>query len=155
MSAVRDRVLAVGSAAFGVMWLVAAAAKIASPLEAYELAARVAPAGAASKASLATAVAAEAALGAAMILRVVRGFGLSLLGIAAASGVLLVARDAQSAFAPCGCFGDAFGTTVNDALVRNGVLAAVLAALLVVDASARRASEQTRGARSADGRTGL
>jgi len=113
------------------MWLLAAAGKIASPLAPYELIARVAPAGAPSKALLAAAVAGEAALGAAMLLRVVRGFELSLAALATASGVLFAVLSSDGELVPCACFGDAFGTTVKESLVHNAVLAAALVALIL------------------------
>jgi len=113
------------------MWLFAAGAKIASPLAAYELVAHVAPPGATTKALLAAAIACEAALGMAMALRVVRGFGLSLAALAVATAVLLAVRANADELVPCGCFGDALGATVAESLVRNAVLAAVHVALIV------------------------
>jgi hypothetical protein len=131
MSAARDRTFVVASLLFGAMWLVAALGKIASPLAPYELVARVAPPGAGSKALLALAVAGEATLGAAMTLRVVRGFGLSLAALAVASGVLLAVLSTDGELVPCACFGDAFGATVRESLVRNAVLGAALVALIL------------------------
>jgi hypothetical protein len=113
------------------MWLAAAAGKIASPLAAYELVARVAPTGAPSKALLAAAIACEATLGAAMILRVVRGFELSLAALATGSGVLFAVLSTDGELVPCSCFGDAFGTTVKESLVHNAVLASALVALIL------------------------
>jgi hypothetical protein len=113
------------------MWLVAAGGKIASPLAAYELLARVAPPGPTSKALLSLAIAGEATLGAAMMLRVVRGFGLSLAALGVASAVLLAVLSTDGELVPCACFGDAFGATVRESLVRNAVLAAALVALIL------------------------
>jgi hypothetical protein len=131
VSAVRDRVLTAASVAFGLMWLVAAAAKIAAPLVAYEMVAHAVEPGAPSKALLAAAVCGEVALGAAMVLRALQGFALSLVGLVAASAVLLAVRASAVEFVPCGCFGDVLGTSLDGALVRNAVLAAVLVALIL------------------------
>jgi hypothetical protein len=49
----------------------------------------------------------------------------------AASAVLLVVRSSAGELVPCGCFGDFLGTTLDGALVRNAVLAAVLVALIL------------------------
>jgi hypothetical protein len=113
------------------MWLFAAAAKIASPLASYELVARVAGPGGSTKALLAVAVAAEAALGAAMVLRVLRGFAVSLAGLAVASAVLVGVVWKDGELVPCGCFGDALGATAGESLVRNGVLGAAHVALIL------------------------
>jgi hypothetical protein len=131
MSRVSDVVTSVAQAAFGAMWLFAAGAKLASPLAVYELTAHVAPPGAASKALVAAAIAGETLLGAAMVLRVVRGFGLSIAGLAALTGVLLAVRAAAGELVPCGCLGDALAPTLDGAILRNAVLASILAALMV------------------------
>lgn len=131
MTPARERILVGASFAFGAMWLAAAAAKVSSPLVAYEIVCHVAEPGAPAKAFLATAVGLETALGAAMLLRAVRGYALSLAGLAAASAVLLVVRGTAGELVPCGCFGDLLGTTLDGALWRNAVLAAVLAALIL------------------------
>jgi len=131
VSALRDRVLAAASVAFGLMWLVAAAAKLASPLVPYEMVTHAVDPGSPSKALLAAAVACEVALGAAMVLRAVQGFALSLAGLVAASLVLLAVRASAAELVPCGCFGDVLGTTLDGALIRNAVLAAVLVALIL------------------------
>lgn len=128
---VRDRVLAIATVAFGAMWLAAAASKVASPLVAYEIVCHVVAPGATAKAFLAAAAALEVALGAAMVLRAVKGFALSLAGLAAASAVLLVVRSSAGELVPCGCFGDLLGTTLDGALIRNAVLAAALVALIL------------------------
>ncbi len=146
MSGPRDRALALASLAFGAMWLFAAGAKIAAPLEAYEFAARVVDPGASAKLALAATVGAEAALGAAMALRVVRGFGLSLVAILAAEAALVHVRAQDGALVPCGCFGEALGATVDQALLRNAVLAAALVGLIVWERrSAGRPSEAPAG----------
>ena len=131
MSGVRDRALAFASVAFGVMWLVAAAAKIAAPLVPYEMITHAVDPGSPSRALLAAAVACEVALGAAMVLRAVQGFALTLAGLVAASLVLLAVRASAAELVPCGCFGDVLGTTLDGALIRNAVLAAVLIALIL------------------------
>lgn len=131
MTALRDRVLAAASVAFGAMWLVAAAAKISSPLVPYEMVAHAVDPGTPSRTFLAVAVCGEVALGTAMILRAIQGFALSLAGLVAASLVLLAVRKSAEELVPCGCFGDLLGTTLDGALVRNAVLAAVLVALIL------------------------
>ncbi len=134
MSPLRDRALAVAGIAFGAMWLAAAAGKVASPLDAYEFTARIVPPGGGAKLALAAAVAGEAALGAAMALRAIRGFWASLAALGIATAALLVVRARAGALVPCGCFGPALGDTIDAALVRNGVLAGVLVALLLLQA---------------------
>lgn len=131
MSVARERVLAVASAAFGLMWLAAAAAKVSSPLVAYEIVCHVVAPGAPAKTLLAVAAGLEVALGVAMLLRAVQGFALSLAGLAAASAVLLAVRSSAGELVPCGCFGDFLGTTLDGALIRNALLAAVLVALIL------------------------
>ena len=127
----KGRVLAGASIAFGLMWLAAAALKIASPLEPYELVTHVVPSGTVSVAVLAAAVALEVALGVAMVTRAAQGFALTLAGLTLASLVLWAVRLSASELVPCGCFGDFLGTTLDGALIRNGVLCAVLVALIV------------------------
>jgi HAMP domain-containing protein len=131
VSALRDRVAAVASVAFGLMWLVAAAAKLASPLVPYEMVAHAVDPGTPTKALLAGAVACEVALGVAMVLRAIQGFALSLAGLVAASLVLLAVRSSAAELVPCGCFGDMLGTTLDQSLVRNAILAAILVALIL------------------------
>jgi hypothetical protein len=113
------------------MWLFAAATKLAAPLAPYELLAHVVPPGAPSRMALAAAVGAETILGAAMILRVVRGFAASLAALAVATAVLVAVRTSAPDLVPCGCFGDVLGTTLDGALWRNAVLAAVHVALIL------------------------
>lgn len=133
MSAARGRVLAVAGIAFGAMWLLAAGAKVASPSLAYEFASRAVPEGVPTKPALAAVVAGEALLGAAMCLRAVRGLAASLAALVAMSALLLHLLSAGPAeLIQCGCFGPLFGSpTLHGALVRNAVLIAVHAALLV------------------------
>lgn len=126
---------AVASVLFGAMWLFAAATKIAAPLTAYEFVARVAPPGLPAKTALVVAIAAETLLGAAMTLRAVgavRGYVLSLVGLAVACGALLQVRAHAKVgeIVQCGCYGDAFAGTLDDELIRNGVMAGVLVLLL-------------------------
>lgn len=133
MSAARDRVLAASGVLFGAMWLVAAGAKIASPLAAWQFAVHAVPPGLPSKPVLAAVVGGEVLLGAAMCLRALRGLSWSLAGLLAMSATLL----AIQAFDPsellqCGCFGKLFGTpTIGGALVRNATLIAAHLALIV------------------------
>lgn len=135
MSRARDAVFAGASVVFGATWLFAAAAKIVWPLTAYEFTARVVPPGAAAKSALIVAIAAEALLGAAMTLRAlgaVRGFLLSLVGLGVASGALFHVKSHAKVgeIVQCGCYGDAFGATLDGELVRNGVAAGALVVLL-------------------------
>jgi hypothetical protein len=112
------------------MWLVAAAAKLMWPLPTYEFGARALGAGATTKALLATAVAVEAALGAAMLLRVVRGFAPSLAWLGVLFAVLLVVYSKDGALVPCSCFGESTAT-VGQMLVVDPILAAALVALIL------------------------
>jgi hypothetical protein len=127
----KEVTLTVCGVVFGAMWLLAAAGKIASPLSAYELTVYALPAGTTAKAALTLAVALEVFLGAAMCLRVVRSFVWSLAGLLVAIGLLLLVRSRAEELVPCGCFGDFLGTTVDGALVRDGVLVAIHAALIL------------------------
>jgi hypothetical protein len=131
VSVARTRVLAAAGVAFGAMWLFAAGAKIASPLASYELVARAVPPGLAPKPLLAAAIAVEACLGAAMVLRAVRGLAWSLAGLAAASATAAVVWADAGNQVQCGCFGAFFGATLDAALARNAVLAAVHVALML------------------------
>lgn len=134
--AILRNVRTAATVAFGVLWLVAAGAKLANPLTAFEMVVHVVPAPGAAKAALALAIGAETALGAAMVLCAIEGFVASIAGLAATTAVLVVVRLAAGRLTPCGCFGDLLGTTVDGAIVRNAVLIAILAALAW---SARRA----------------
>lgn len=135
----REKLVAGLSIAFGAMWLVAAATKASAPLESYEFTSYVAAPGWPAKALVVAAVAGEAALGAAMCLRAVRGLGWSLAALAAAEAALLVARHrAAGELLRCGCFGGLAASTVEEALLRNGILAAVHVAGIVVALTARR-----------------
>lgn len=133
MSAARDRVLAVSGVVFGLMWLVAAGAKVLAPIAAYQFATHAVPPGVPAKPALAVVVGAEALLGAAMCLRAVRGLGWSLAGLAAMSVTILVLRAGDPVeLLQCGCFGSLFGTqTLEGALVRNAALIAVHVALML------------------------
>ena len=131
MSSLRGRVLAVSGFLVGAMWLVAAVAKMATPFGAYQLTARAAPPGTPPKVLLAVAVAAETFLGVAMCLRPGRGFGWSLAGLVAVGAAVLIVRWQVGGFAPCGCFGALFGSTLDDALLRLAALGVLHVALLV------------------------
>lgn len=132
MSVRRDRIVACAAVLVGAMWLTSAALKIARPLEAVEMTAHVVPGGASSKAAVAMAVGAETVLGAAMCLRAIRGFVPSLVALVLLSGVLAVVwHRGEGTLVPCGCFGDLFGTTALEGLLRNCVLAALHVALIL------------------------
>lgn len=130
MSALRDRVLLVAGIAFGAMWLLAAGSKLQAPLAAFELTTRAVPY-AAARLTLAAVIGAEVLVGTAMVLRALRGLWMSLAGLAVASAALLYVRSTAGELVPCGCFGKMFGTTIDDALRNNAVLAAVHVALIV------------------------
>jgi hypothetical protein len=131
MSLVRERATAVATFLLGATWLFAALSKLSGPLEAYEFAARVVPAGVTAKGAVAATVGAEAALGAAMMLRACVGLWPSLVGLALATAALLMVRAAEGGMVPCGCMGESLGATIDQALVRNAVLAAPIVALIV------------------------
>ena len=131
MSKLRGRVIAISGVLIGAMWLVAAAAKIATPFGAYQLTARAAPPGTPPKVLLAAVVAAETLLGASMCLRAVRGFGWSLTGLVAVTAVVLIVRSQVGGLAPCGCFGALFGATLDGALGRLAVLFVLHVSLIV------------------------
>lgn len=137
MSRVRDAVFVVASVLFGAMWLFAAGAKAWAPLPAYEFIGYAVPLGVTAKLTVVGAVAAEALLGASMILRATRGFGWSLAMLAGTVGVLFWVRTAAGGEAPCGCYSNAFETRIDDELVRDGMIAAVHAALIVWQRLAR------------------
>jgi methylamine utilization protein MauE len=132
MSPWKDRIVAGAAVLLGAMWLFAASLKIARPVGALELTAHLVPASVPSKAAVAAAVGAETILGAAMCLRAIRGFVPSLALLLVFSGFLLVARSqVEGTLVPCGCFGDLFGASIDEALVRNGVLVALHLGLIL------------------------
>ena len=135
MRRVRDVASAVASVLFGAMWLFAAATKVVWPLGAYEFAGRVVPAGLGAKAALIAVITAETLLGAAMAHRAigaVRGFLLSLVGLAVACGAVfrVKAHAKVGEIIQCGCYGDLFRGSLDDELVRNGVMAGLLVVLI-------------------------
>lgn len=130
--------LRVASGLFGAMWLFAAAAKAADVLPAYEFTARVVPPGAATSAALGVAVALEAALGLGMLLGVLRGFVPTVLGLAAALAALWRVKTLHDGRVPCGCFSTFAEGTVDEAIVRNLVLAGIAAALALAAAASDR-----------------
>jgi hypothetical protein len=138
VSRVRDAVFVVASVLFGAMWLFAAGAKAWAPLPAYEFVGYAVPLGIVAKLAIVGAVGAEALLGAAMILRATRGFGWSLAMLVGTVGVLFWVRAAAGGEAPCGCYSNAFETRIDDELVRDGVIAAVHAGLIVWQRVAQR-----------------
>jgi hypothetical protein len=132
LSTWKERLLTGGAVLFGAMWITSAVLKLARPLGAIELASHVAPDGMSSKAAVAAVVGAETALGAAMCLRAIRGYVPSLAALVVLSGVLvLVWRRGEGTLVPCGCFGDLFGTTAMEGLVRNAVLVPAHVALIL------------------------
>ncbi len=144
MSRARDGVFAAASVVFGATWLFAASMKLYAPTTAYEFAARVVPPGVVTKAVFVAVVAGETWLGASMALRAldaVRGFALSLAGLAVACGALLLVRSHAKVgeIIQCGCYGDALRGSLDDELVRNAVMAGVLVILLTWNVIGRRA----------------
>lgn len=146
MSRVRNAVFVGASVLFGAMWLFAAGAKAWVPLPAYEFIGYAVPPGMVAKLAIVGAVAAEALLGASMILRATRGFGWSLAMLAGAVGVLFWVRAAAGGEAPCGCYSNAFETRIDDELVRDGVVAAVHAGLVFWQRAAQRVSASPNSA---------
>jgi hypothetical protein len=133
VSRARDLAFAVAAAAFGLMWLGAAVSKIAGPVGQYELLTHAVPAGTPAKAAFVVGATAESLLGAAMLLRAVtplKGFVLSLVGLAVAAGVLLHVQAQPNAPLLCGCFGDAVPGTIEGELMLDAGMAAVLVGLV-------------------------
>lgn len=138
----------VGAAVLGAMWLVAAASKAADPGSAFEYAARVAGGGTPPKVLATATAAAEAFLGTAMLLGALRGFVPTLAVLAAATASLLHVRATFGGSVKCGCLALLADSSVDQAIRRNGWLAAVTAALLVLDVVSRR---RARGAAAGSG----
>ena len=130
------------------MWIVAAASKATDPASAYEFAARVTGGGAAAKALVSSVAAGEALLGTAMILGALRGFVPTLAGLAVATASLLHVKATFGGAVRCGCLALLADSSVDQAIRRNGWLAAVTVALLVLDVVSRR---RDRGAAAASG----
>ena len=142
MSRVRTVVLGVFSALFGAMWLFAATTKVLEPVPAYEFVGRVIPPGPGAKALIVAAIAAEGALGTALLLRAVgaaRGFAATSAGLAIALGALLVVRSKADGLLPCGCYGKAFKTSIDEEIVADAVMFALALALSFAARLDRRA----------------
>ena len=140
---VLDIALRVGAAAFGVMWLVAAASKAVQPDAAYEFTARALGGGAAAKAAVTATAGAEALLGALMLFGAVRGFLLTGAALAAATGLLAYVKSVAGGLIKCGCLALVADANVDQALRRNAWLLAValgLAAVSFLSSRARRAA---------------
>lgn len=132
MSRVRAIVVGVFIALFGAMWVFAATTKVLEPVPAYEFVGRVIPPGPGAKAAIVLAIAAEGALGVAMLLRAigaVRGFLASAVALAMAVGALLIVRSRADGQLQCGCYGNAFQTSINEEIVIDAVMLAVALAL--------------------------
>lgn len=144
--------LRLGAAAFGAVWLVAAVSKAIAPLDAYELLARVVGGGIPAKAGLVLVAAAEAALGTAMLVGAVRSLAPTVLGLVATTALLVVVRAGGGGAVACGCFLTA--SDVESAIVRNEILLAAAAPLLVASIAVRRrtAAQPAPGASPSDGR---
>lgn len=129
MSRTSAVILGIASALFGAFWLFAATTKVLEPLPAYEFVGRVIPPGPVAKGVIIVAIAVEGALGAAMLLRAVgaaRGFFASAMAIAAAIGSLLVVRSKADGLLPCGCYGNAFRASIDDELIVDAILLALV-----------------------------
>lgn len=136
-------VLRVVSAAFGVLWLLAAASKAISPQDPYEFTARVLPAGPVAATALAALAATEAGLGVLMLTGRIRGFVPTLVVLGGFTGVLLWTQHRIGGRIPCGCFSTFAASSVEDALSRNygllGIAAAGFALSVVLRRGAARA----------------
>lgn len=140
----RARAIVVGAflALFGAMWVFAATTKVLEPLPAYEFVGRVLPPGPSAKAVIVLAIAAEGALGVAMLLRAigaVRGFLASAAALALAVGSLLVVRSKADGLLPCGCYGNAFRTSIDEEIAIDAVMLALALALAFAARLGRRA----------------
>ena len=134
MSRVRAIVVGVFLALFGALWVFAATTKVLEPLPAYEFVGRVIPPGPGAKAVIVLAIAAEGALGVAMLLRAigaVRGFLASAVALAMAVGALLVVRSKADGLLPCGCYGNAFRTSIDEEIAIDAVMLVLALALAV------------------------
>ncbi len=130
------RVLRVVSALLGLIWIAAAVAKIVAPDAGYELTATLVGGGAPALLALAATIAAETALGAAMLLGLWRGFSGSLGLIGAFTATAWWVSENTGPWVRCGCLGG--DGTVDDALTRNAWVAGVLVVLATTDAVVRR-----------------
>jgi len=134
VSRVRAIVVGVFLALFGALWVFAATTKVLEPLPAYEFVGRVIPPGPGAKAVIVLAIAAEGALGVAMLLRAigaVRGFLASAVALAMAVGALLVVRSKADGLLPCGCYGNAFRTSIDEEIAIDAVMLVLALALAV------------------------
>jgi hypothetical protein len=129
----------------GAVWLLAAASKLIETLPAYEFTSKLVGGGDTAKAALAAQVFLEVLLGTAMLVGVVRGLLLSLGGMAAVSVALLVVRSQVGGTLPCGCFAAFADGTVDEALVRNALISALLMALIALDIRGRSADTDSVG----------
>ncbi|MCE9635281.1 MAG: hypothetical protein K8T90_06190 [Planctomycetes bacterium] len=121
-----DVTLRVGSALFGLMWLVAAASKAAEPESAYEFVALVVGGGPSAKTLITVAAAAEALLGAAMLLGAVggtvRGMVATGAGLAITTGALVWVKVHAGGARHCGCMALLADSSVDQAIARNAWL---------------------------------
>jgi hypothetical protein len=138
-----------GSALLGAMWLIAALSKATDPASAYEFAARVVGGGTAAKALLAATAAGEALLGTVMLLGALQGFVPTLAALAAATASLVHVKSSFGGAVKCGCLALLADSSVDQAIRRNGWIAALTVALLVLDRVSRR--RRAPGAAAASG----
>jgi len=115
--------------ALAAMWLVSAGAKLLTPLPAYELIAADVGGGTTAHLTFAVLVGAEVLLGVLMALGVIRGLYASLGLLLVFTTALIRVRAAWGGTFSCGCFGDT--ATIDEALLRNGILAGVVAAMIL------------------------
>lgn len=143
MSSVRAVVLGAVSALYGAMWLFAATTKVLAPLPAYEFAGRVIPPGPVAKTLIVVVIAAEGALGTAMLIRAIsacRAFLASAVALSMAIGALLVVRSRSDGLVQCGCYGDRFRMTIDQELGVDAVLVALALGLAAWHRLGRRAA---------------
>jgi methylamine utilization protein MauE len=149
VSRARGIVLGALSGVYAGMWLFAATTKVLAPLPAYEFVGRVIPPGPVAKAVIVLAIGAEGALGTAMLVRAIgaaRGFVASSAGLAVAVGSLLVVRSKADGLLPCGCYGDAFRSSIDQELTIDAVLLALALAAAAWELLSRRGAAPERGA---------
>jgi hypothetical protein len=133
-----DAAVRVASAAFGAMWLFAAASKALAAEDAYEFAALATGGEPPAKLVFALWTALEAGLGAAMLLGAMRGFLATAAALGAATWALVRVREQFGGDVACRCFAAVASTSVDEALTRNAwLVAAALASAVVAWVSAR------------------
>ena len=124
--------LRVAAALFGAMWIVAAISTLLAPATAYEFTVRLVGTSVAATPALTVWVALEAGLGAGMLLGALRGYVPTAAMLVAASTALLIVKSRYNGQVRCGCMGLMADESVDQSLVRNAVLIAVVVALALL-----------------------